>query len=137
MDAIANLIININNGIQANKSTISVPPSKLLNAVAQVLLSSGYIAGYKTEMVKIKHKMTTVERSRLIITLKYDETSKPAITVIKQISKQGLRIYKDCKELPHVLNNLGIAIVSTNKGIITDKQARKEHVGGEIIAYVW
>ena len=106
-----------------------MPSSKLKLQLAKVLKEEGYIANYE-EKESGKFKV-------LVITLKYDERNKPVITNLKRISKTGLRVYCKSKNLPQVFGGLGIAIISTSKGLMTDRKARKENIGGEIICYVW
>ena len=127
-DTIADMLTRIRNAISANHETVSVPASKLKVSIAKILLAEGYITNF-TE---------TEENGRknIVITLKYNGKQN-VISGLKRISKPGLRIYAKCDELPRVLNGLGIAIVSTNKGLLTDKEAREKKLGGEVLAYVW
>ena len=122
-DPIADMLTRIRNANSARHTTVEIPASKVKLAIAQILLDEGYISSFEKGMIKV--------------TLKYDEKGKRVISGLKRISKPGLRIYVSCEELPQVLNGLGIALVSTSKGIKTDRNARKEGLGGEVLAYVW
>lgn len=129
-DQIADFILRINNASRARHNQVLVYFSKINNAILDILLAEGFIKSFKIiERSKPKIKMFNVE-------LKYSANKMPVITGMKQISKPGLRVYQECKKLPRVLNGLGIAIVSTSKGIMIDKNARSNNLGGEIIAYV-
>ena len=129
-DPIADMLTRIRNANAAKHDTVDVPASKMKTAIAEILFKEGYIAKY-----------TVVEdgtKKNLHITLKYGaDKNEKIISGIKRISKPGLRVYAGADELPRVLKGLGIAIISTSKGVMTDKQARKEHVGGEVLAFVW
>ena len=128
-DPIADMLTRIRNGLTAKHSSVCIPASKEKTTIANILLKEGYIAGCDlTE--ENGHK-------NIIITLKYDENGDSVIQGIKKISKPGLRVYAGVEKLPKVISGLGIAIVSTNKGILTDKQARAAGVGGEVLAFVW
>ena len=129
-DPIADMLTRIRNANTAKHDTVDVPSSKMKISIAEILLKEGYIR---------KFDMIDVDGIKMIhITLKYgaDKNDK-IITGLKRISKPGLRVYAGKDELPRVLGGLGIAIVSTNKGVMTDKEARKENVGGEVLAFVW
>lgn len=129
-DPIADMLTRIRNANTAKHNTVDVPSSRVKLAIANILVDEGYIQGY--ELIEDGVKKT------MHITLKYGkDKNEKVISGIKRISKPGLRFYTNVEELPKVLGGLGIAIVSTNKGIITDKEARKLGVGGEVIAYVW
>ncbi len=129
-DPIADMLTRIRNANTAKHDTVDVPASKMKLAIAEILLKEGYIAKYDV----IEDGIFRTIR----ITLKYGaDKNEKIITGIKRISKPGLRIYANSSELPRVLGGLGIAIVSTNKGVITDKEARKLNVGGEVLAFVW
>lgn len=131
MDIVADALIRIKNGYMAQKSEVILPYSKLIRFICGLLKEEGFI----TEHSEVKTgKNGAVWAIKAV--LKY-EGRKPAITGVKRVSKPGLRIYKGSKAIPRVLNGLGIAIVSTPKGVLSDKQARKEGVGGEVLAYVW
>ena len=127
-DAIADMLTRIRNAGNAGHATVEIPASNPKKAIAQILLDEGYIAGYD---VKEDSKQGTIT-----VTLKY-AGKKHAISGIKRISKPGLRTYADKENLPYVLGGMGIAIISTSKGVVTDKAARKMGVGGEVLAYVW
>ncbi|MCI8337718.1 MAG: 30S ribosomal protein S8 [Lachnospiraceae bacterium] len=129
-DPIADMLTRIRNANTAKHDTVDVPTSKMKVSIAEILLKEGYIK---------KYDMIDVDGITMIhITLKYgaDKNDK-IITGLKRISKPGLRVYAGKDELPKVLGGLGIAIVSTNKGVMTDKEARKENVGGEVLAFIW
>ena len=129
IDPIADMLTRIRNANSNKHSSVLVPQSKTKLAIAEILKNEGFIEGYKTvENDGIK---------MIEIALKYGPNGEKVIQGLKRISKPGLRIYANAEQLPSVLNGLGIAIVSTNKGIITDKNARKLNVGGEVLAYVW
>ncbi|MBE7082350.1 MAG: 30S ribosomal protein S8 [Clostridiales bacterium] len=128
-DPIADMLTRIRNGLTAKHSEVSVPASKEKLAIANILVKEGYIASCDVKEEN-GHK-------NMIITLKYDENGDGVIQGIKRISKPGLRVYAQKDKLPQVISGLGIAIVSTNKGILTDKEARAAGVGGEVLAFVW
>lgn len=127
-DAIADMLTRIRNAGNAGHPTVEVPASNLKKAIAQILLDEGYIAGFDV--------VEDNKQGMIKITLKYSG-KKHVISGIKRISKPGLRAYADKESLPNVLGGLGIAIISTSKGVMTDKKARKLGVGGEVLAYVW
>ena len=132
-DVIADMLTRIRNANNAKHETVDVPASNMKKAIADILVAEGYVKGYTIEQDKEnKYGPQGVIR----ITLKYVGKQK-AIQGLRRVSKPGLRIYSNCEDMPKVMNGLGIAIVSTSKGIMTDKQARKENVGGEILAFVW
>jgi small subunit ribosomal protein S8 len=129
-DPIADMLTRIRNANTAKHNTVDVPSSKMKEAIAGILVDEGYVSGYEVIEDGVKKTMR--------ITLKYGaDKNEKVISGIKRISKPGLRVYANKDEMPRVLGGLGVAIVSTNKGIITDKQARKLGVGGEVIAFVW
>ena len=129
-DPIADMLTRIRNANMAKHDTVDVPSSKMKLAIADILLKEGYIAKYT---VKDEGSFKTIH-----IDLKYGaDKNEKIISGIKKISKPGLRVYVGSDELPRVLGGLGVAIISTNQGVITDKEARKLHVGGEVLAYVW
>ncbi|MBQ6661748.1 MAG: 30S ribosomal protein S8 [Lachnospiraceae bacterium] len=129
-DPIADMLTRIRNANTAKHDTVDVPASKIKVAIADILVKEGFISGYK--MVDAGNFQD------IQITLKYGKDKNvKAITGLKRISKPGLRVYANREELPRVLGGLGVAIISTNKGIITDKEARQLNVGGEVLAYVW
>ena len=129
-DPIADMLTRIRNANTAKHDTVDIPSSKMKLSIAEILLKEGYIKSY--EVVEDGNFKT------IRVTLKYgaDKTEK-IITGLKRISKPGLRVYAKAEELPTVLNGLGIAIISTSKGLMTDKEARKNSLGGEVIAYIW
>ncbi len=127
-DAIADMLTRIRNAGTAGHPTVMVPASNLKKAIAQILVDEGYIASFET--------MDDDKQGMIKITLKY-AAKKHVISGIQRISKPGLRVYADKENLPKVLGGLGIAIISTSKGVMTDKKARKLGVGGEVMAYVW
>lgn len=131
MDPIADLLIKIKNANRARLPFVKIQTSKLTSNILKVLLDEGYIASYFEVENKQQSKIKTTT-----IKLKY-KNQIPTINGLKQISKPGLRIYTSCEKMPTVLNGLGIAIVSTSHGIMTNKQAKKANLGGEVIAYVW
>ena len=128
-DTIADMLTRIRNANQMRYEEVSVPSSKIKNEIARILKEEGFIKDYKIEDVDT-HK-------NIILTLKYTDKKERVITGLKRISKPGLRVYAKNDEIPKVLNGLGIAIISTSKGIMTDKEARKENIGGEVLAYIW
>lgn len=128
-DPIADLLTRIRNASSAKHETVEVPASKMKKAIVQILFDEGYIK-----------KFEVIEDNRqgvIKIWLKYGEGKKQVISGLKRVSKPGLRVYASKEDMPRVLKGLGIAIVSTSKGIMTDKQARRENVGGEVLAFVW
>ena len=129
-DPIADMLTRIRNANTAKHDTVDVPASKMKLSIAEILLKEGYIKGY--EVVEVNGF------NNIHITLKYGKDKNvKIISGLKRISKPGLRVYANKEELPRVLGGLGIAIISTNKGVITDKEARKLNVGGEVLAFVW
>ena len=128
-DTIADMLTRIRNANQMRYETVEVPSSNIKNEVAKILKEEGYIKDYK---VKDDNTGGTI-----VLTLKYTDKKERVITGLKRISKPGLRVYAKAEEVPKVLNGLGIAIISTSKGIMTDKKARKENIGGEVLAYIW
>ncbi len=124
-DPIADMLTRIRNANQMHNKEVSMPTSKMKVEIAKILDSEGFIESY------------TVKDNTLTLTLKYGQKKERVITGLKRISKPGLRVYAGADEIPHVLNGLGIAIISTPKGVMTDKLARKNNVGGEVIAYIW
>ena len=128
-DAIADMLTRIRNAYMAKHESVSVPASNMKKAIAQILVDEGYIKGFK---VIEDGKQGVIE-----IALKYGSDKTPAVKGLRRVSKPGLRIYSNCEDLPRVFNGLGIAILSTSKGVMTDKEARKANVGGEVLAFVW
>ena len=128
-DPIADMLTQIKNGYLARKKSVSIPFSKMKEEISRILVKEGYIASFLTKEEKLKTKI-------IYITLKY-EGKIPVLTEIKRISKPGLRVYKDKHNLPKVLSGLGIAIISTSRGLMTEKEAKKQNLGGEIICKLW
>ena len=129
-DPIADMLTRIRNANTAKHDTVDIPASKMKLAIAEILLNEGYIKKY--DIIE-DGSFKTIK-----VTLKYGkDKNEKIITGLKRISKPGLRVYAGKDELPKVLGGLGIAIISTNKGILTDKEARKQHVGGEVLAFIW
>ena len=128
-DPIADMLTRIRNANSAKHKTVDVPSSKMKTAIAEILFKEGYIKSFEL----INNETQGIIR----ITLKYDEKGVRVIDGIKRISKPGLRVYAGKEELPRVLNGLGIAIISTSKGLMTDKEAREAGIGGEVLAYIW
>ena len=128
-DPIADMLTRIRNGNTAGKDVVSMPSSKVLAEVARVIAEEGYIEGYAVE--------DTTPQKTLHVTLKYGARHARVIRGIKRISKPGLRIYAKAEDLPRVLGGLGTAVISTSKGMMCDRDARKLGVGGEVIAYIW
>ena len=129
-DPIADMLTRIRNANVAKHDTVEVPSSKMKKAIAEILLNEGYIKAYDVTADGVKETIR--------ITLKYGkDKNEKVISGIKRISKPGLRVYADSENLPKVLGGLGTAIISTNKGVVADKEARKLNVGGEVIAFIW
>ncbi len=128
-DPIADMLTRIRNANSARHETVDIPASNMKKAIADILNEEGYIRGYQ---------IIDDEKQGIIrVTLKYGANKERVLSGLKRISKPGLRVYASHDELPRVLKGLGIAIISTSKGIMTDKKARAEHVGGEVLAFVW
>lgn len=160
-DPIADMLTRIRNGLTARYDSVDVPASKQKMAIANILVEEGYIksasllkkddviAANDDKKLEKNHTRSSIEKKaiarldkrklydNIVIDLKYTANEQKVITGIKRISKPGLRVYANCKDLPKVLNGLGIAIISTSKGVMTDKKARELGIGGEVIAYVW
>lgn len=128
-DPIADMLTRIRNALVAKHETVDVPASNMKLAIAEILLNEGYIKSYSVNEEGVEKMMNIV--------LKYGPNRQRVITGLKRISKPGLRVYARKDRLPKVLNGLGIAIISTSKGIMTDREARKQGVGGEVLAYIW
>ena len=128
-DPIADMLTRIRNASQANFKTVDIPASNMKRDIAEILFNEGYIKAYE----EIKNDNQGIIR----VSLKYTEKGKKVIDGLKRISKPGLRVYASKDELPQVLNGLGIALISTSKGIMTDKAARAAGLGGEVLAYIW
>ena len=128
-DTIADMLTRIRNANSAKHDTVDIPASKMKTSIAQILLDEGYIKGF-----------TAVDDGKqgiIRITLKYGTNKTPVIQGLRRVSKPGLRIYTSCEDCPKVMKGLGVAILSTSKGVITDKEARKLNVGGEVLAFIW
>ena len=128
-DTIADMLTRIRNASSSKHETVDVPASNVKKSIAQILVDEGFVSSYdiiddnKQGVIRIK--------------LKYTENRTPVITCVRRVSKPGLRMYSNCKELPKVMKGLGVAIVSTSKGVMTDKAARKANAGGEVLAFIW
>ena len=128
-DSIADMLTRIRNASSAKHDSVKIPASNMKKAIAQILVDEGYIKGFKVE--------DDGKQGMIEIALKYGQNKTAAITGLRRVSKSGLRIYSGCEDMPKVMKGLGIAIVSTSKGVMTDKDARKANVGGEVLAFVW
>lgn len=128
-DTIADLLTRIRNANSAKHATVDVPASNMKKAITQILLDEGYIKGFQL--------IEDGKQGIIRITLKYGTNKAQVITGLRRVSKPGLRIYSSCEDMPKVLKGLGIAVVSTSKGIMTDKKARQENIGGEVLAFIW
>ncbi len=128
-DPIADMLTRIRNAGSARHATVEVPASGMKKAIAQILLDEGYIKAFEVIEEGVQ--------GTIKITLKYNANKEKAISGLRRVSKPGLRVYAGADELPRVLKGLGVAIVSTSKGIMTDKKARELHVGGEVLAFIW
>ena len=127
-DVIADMLTRIRNANDAKHATVDIPASNMKKAIAEILVNEGYVKSFET--------IEDGKQGVIRITLKYQGNKQKVLRGIRRVSKPGLRIYASCEDMPRVMNGLGIAIVSTSKGIMTDKQARKENVGGEVLAFV-
>ena len=128
-DVIADMLTRIRNANNAKHETVDIPASNLKKSIAEILLSEGYIKSYQI--------IEDGKQGIIRVTLKYENGKQRVLRGLRRVSKPGLRIYSSCEDMPRVMNGLGIAIVSTSKGIMTDKQARANHIGGEVLAFVW
>lgn len=128
-DSIADMLTRIRNANNAKHDTVDVPASNMKKAIAQILLDEGYIKSFQI--------VEDGKQGIIRINLKYGPNKSQIITGLRRVSKPGLRIYTNCEDMPKVMKGLGIAILSTSKGVMTDKQARKENVGGEVLAFIW
>lgn len=129
-DPIADMLTRIRNALVAKHETVDVPASKIKVAIADILVKEGYIKSYEIVEGEVSNTIT--------ITLKYAaDKNQKVVTGLKRVSTPGLRVYAGVDNLPKVLNGMGIAILSTSKGILTDKEARAQHIGGEVLAYIW
>ena len=128
-DPVADMLTRIRNANSAKHDTVDIPASNMKKAIAQILVDEGFVKGF-----------TVIEDGKqgvIRMTLKYGANKAPVITGLRRVSKPGLRIYSNCEDMPKVMKGLGVAIVSTSKGVMTDKKARRENVGGEVLAFVW
>ncbi len=128
-DPIADMLTRLRNASAARHDSVDVPASKMKKAIAEILLEEGYIKNFQV--------VEDGGQGLIKIALKYTATGEKAITGIRRVSKPGLRVYAPADELPQVLRGLGVAVISTSRGVMTDKQARAAHVGGEVLAFVW
>ncbi len=129
-DPIADMLTRIRNALTAKHETVDVPASKIKTAIADILVREGYIKGYEIKEGDVQNT--------ICITLKYaPNKNQKVVTGLKRVSTPGLRVYAGVDDLPKVLGGMGIAILSTSKGILTDKEAREQHIGGEVLAYIW
>ena len=128
-DPIADLLTRIRNASCAKHPSVDVPASNLKKAICQILVDEGYI--------KSVQLIEDTKQGTLRLTLKYQDNGQPVIAGLRRVSKPGLRIYTNCEDMPKVMKGLGTAIISTSKGVMTDKSARRENVGGEVLAFVW
>ena len=128
-DPIADMLTRVRNALAANKEKVEIPSSNMKKAIANIMLDEGYISDVKYEEDGYNGK--------LVISLKYVGKKKPVINGLKRVSRPGLRVYSDVDTMPKVMDGLGIAILSTNKGIMTDKQAKAANVGGEVLCHIW
>ena len=128
-DPISDLLTRIRNASTSKHPSVEIPASNMKKAICQILVDEGYIKGMQV-------KNDTVQGT-IVVTLKYQANGEPVIAGLRRVSKPGLRVYAGADELPRVLKGLGIAIISTSKGVMTDKAARASHVGGEVLAFVW
>lgn len=128
-DSIADMLTRIRNASSAKHDSVKIPASNMKKAIAQILVDEGYIKNYKI--------IEDGKQGVIRVALKYGEGKSQVITGLRRVSKPGLRIYSNVEEMPKVMKGLGVAIVSTSKGIMTDKEARKQNVGGEVLAFIW
>lgn len=128
-DTIADLLTRVRNASSAHHETVDVPASNMKKSIVQIMLDEGFIKGFTVE--------NDGKQGIIHITLKYVDGKTPVITGLRRVSKPGLRIYTGCEDMPKVMKGLGVAILSTSKGVMTDKEARKQNVGGEVLAFIW
>ena len=128
-DTIADLLTRIRNANSAKHDTVQIPASNMKKAICQILLDEGYIKNFSVE--------EDGKQGIITVTLKYLEGKQPVIQGLRRVSKPGLRIYSSVEDMPKVMKGLGIAIISTSKGVMTDREARKQNVGGEVLAFIW
>ena len=128
-DTIADMLTRIRNASSARHETVDIPASNMKKSIAQILVDEGFVKSFQV--------IEDGKQGVIRMTLKYVDGKTPVITGMRRVSKPGLRIYSNCEDMPKVMKGLGIAIVSTSKGVMTDKKARNENVGGEVLAFVW
>ena len=128
-DSIADMLTRIRNANSAKHDTVQIPASNMKKAIAQILVDEGYVKSFKV--------IDDGKQGMIEIALKYGPNKSQVITGLRRVSKPGLRIYTNCEEVPKVMKGLGVAILSTSKGVMTDKEARKANVGGEVLAFIW
>ncbi len=128
-DTVADMLTRIRNANAMKYKTVEIPGTKMTKGIADILTKEGFIAGYEVNKLAVGEM--------LVVNLKYSKTKERVINGLKRISKPGLRVYAKADEMPRVLNGLGIAIVSTSEGLMTDKEARAKKIGGEVLAYIW
>lgn len=128
-DSIADLLTRIRNANTAKHDTVDIPASNMKKAIAQILVDEGYVKSFQV--------IEDGKQGIIRMTLKYGDNKTPIISGLRRVSKPGLRIYASCEDMPKVMKGLGIAIVSTSKGVMTDRKARQENVGGEVLAFIW
>ena len=128
-DTVADMLTRIRNANAMKYKTVEIPGTKLTKGIADILTKEGFIEGYETNKLAVGEM--------LVLNLKYSKSKERVITGLKRISKPGLRVYAKADEMPRVLNGIGIAIVSTSEGLMTDKEARAKKIGGEVLAYIW
>ena len=128
-DPIADMLTRIRNALMVNKETVEIPSSNMKKAIADIMLAEGFVSDVK--LVEDGYN------GKLVITLKYAGRKQPVINGLKRVSKPGLRTYAGVENMPNVMNGMGVAVISTNKGIMTDRQAKAANVGGEVLCYIW
>ena len=128
-DTIADMLTRVRNANTAKHDTVDIPASNTKKAIAQILVDEGFVKSFQV--------INDGKQGVIRINLKYGENKSAVITGLRRVSKPGLRIYTSCEDMPKVMKGLGVAIVSTSKGVMTDKRARKENVGGEVLAFIW
>lgn len=128
-DTIADMLTRIRNASSAKHDSVDIPASNMKKSIAQILVDEGYVKSFQI--------IDDGKQGVIRVTLKYGSGKAPVITGLRRVSKPGLRIYTNYEEMPKVMKGLGIAILSTSKGVMTDKQARREHIGGEVLAFIW
>lgn len=128
-DTIADMLTRIRNANSAKHDTVDIPASNMKKAIAQILLDEGYIKNFQV--------INDGKQGIIKVSLKYGSGKSPVITGLRRVSKPGLRIYTSCEDMPKVMKGLGIAIISTSRGVMTDREARKQNLGGEVLAFIW